>query len=697
MKRFLTFIAAALIACAASVSCEDIKAPNNPDTPELPDIQGVMGEYDGDFILGKDTRLFSNAEMEFIIGKTEEGLIISRDATEDMIPGKGEIIICPFSENVPYGHLGKVISVSETPDGHLIKTEPVTLEEAFERLNVVETIDISEYIDTAVDDEGNVIIPQTLDPEDIPDFIAETKAQGEIAFTSRMPIENDWFEGALYAGYTMSINIDIDRNKLKAFDIAIEKRSGIQGQLTLASAEAEFECKFIDLEIKFKPVPIPGTPVLIVPILFADLKFESKAEISFTADMEYAIEHQRYALSYNGGKPTAFSEDLIAIEDRVIRFNDIEASAEMSIKETLGGKFGIYNEKLLSFGIELNVGHTFGIEGEISMEDKDLLKDSPKVIYSPSIDVTVFSESFLYGLAGFKDGRIETPFIWETRPFEIYALPRFEDLEINNDGKTIEAAADVDKMSLIWCQEKGFAIFDKDEEEALEHIAFDNPEDRMVNRDTVIFELPSTEISYKAVPYVKTFGMYYYGADTERWVDLGLPSGILWAAYNVGATSPEEYGGYYAWGETEEKAEYDEDTYNWDLGPYISSTQYDVAHVKWGDGARMPSIDEIKELIDICDWSASLYNGAQATGPNGNSIFIPFAGHQEDGGLEDNDYTFNLWSSTYIDVEDAYALCCYYSSDGMYSDWDLYCSDEGRSLGFSIRPVKEKETEEELE
>ena len=179
--------------------------------------------------------------------------------------------------------------------------------------------------------------------------------------------------------------------------------------------------------------------------------------------------------------------------------------------------------------------------------------------------------------------------------------------------------------------------------------------------------------------------------DDDRWVDLGLPSGILWAAYNVGASSPEEYGGYYAWGETEEKSIYTDGNYDWNIGPYISSTQYDVAHVKWGNGARMPSFDEIKELIDICNWSASLHNGAQATGPNGNSIFIPFAGYKEDGEIEDNKYVAYLWScNADNDNEDAYAFYCYFDSDGLYSDWDLGWEDVGRCIGLPIRPVKDK-------
>ena len=135
------------------------------------------------------------------------------------------------------------------------------------------------------------------------------------------------------------------------------------------------------------------------------------------------------------------------------------------------------------------------------------------------------------------------------------------------------------------------------------------------------------------------------GETTGEAIDLGLPSGIKWASYNVGATVPEEYGGYYAWGETEEKSNYEWSTYKYCNGSYTSLTKYctsssygtvdnktilepedDVAHVKWGGSWRMSTLDEIKELDNNGTWTWSTLNGVngyRVTGPNGNSIIPP--------------------------------------------------------------------------
>lgn len=181
---------------------------------------------------------------------------------------------------------------------------------------------------------------------------------------------------------------------------------------------------------------------------------------------------------------------------------------------------------------------------------------------------------------------------------------------------------------------------------------------------------------------------------TERWVDLGLS--VLWAAYNVGASSPEEYGGYYAWGEIEEKDNYtwenyefyNPSTYNFDfIGEEISGTSYDVAHVKWGGGARMPTLEEVKELVNNCTFEYGTYNGVKGdyvTGPNGNIIFLPFAGYRGNGDLYDEGSGGYFWSGTCLGVyygSYAYGLGC--NED--YGSWF-----DNRRLGLSVRPVTEK-------
>lgn len=175
-------------------------------------------------------------------------------------------------------------------------------------------------------------------------------------------------------------------------------------------------------------------------------------------------------------------------------------------------------------------------------------------------------------------------------------------------------------------------------------------------------------------------------------IDLGLPSGTKWACCNIGASSPEDYGGYYAWGETSEKDYYYWETYAYynsqtgciNIGSDIAGTSYDVAHVQWGGSWVMPSVDRLKELVYNCssEWTTvNDVNGVLVTGPSGGQIFLPAADCRSYDALSygsDGHY----WSSTqHPDYSyNAYMLQFY----SIYWYWSSYSN---RSHGNSVRAV----------
>ena len=114
-----------------------------------------------------------------------------------------------------------------------------------------------------------------------------------------------------------------------------------------------------------------------------------------------------------------------------------------------------------------------------------------------------------------------------------------------------------------------------------------------------------------------------------EYVDLGLS--VMWATTNIGAARPESYGNYYAWGETETKSEYRKDNYNIWAGSDLTPS-YDAAYVNWGGNWRIPTKAEFEELRDRCSWKYMKISGTpgfNVTGPNGSSIFLPYAGNKE--------------------------------------------------------------------
>ena len=203
----------------------------------------------------------------------------------------------------------------------------------------------------------------------------------------------------------------------------------------------------------------------------------------------------------------------------------------------------------------------------------------------------------------------------------------------------------------------------------------------------------------------------------HEWVDLGLPSGTLWATCNVGADTPEGFGDYFAWGETAPKDDYSWETYRWCNGYFNTMTKYctngsygtvdnrteldpedDAAYVNWGSSWRMPTMEQQLELRNECTWTWTERNGVNGklvTGPNGNTIFLPAAGYYDKmsngnnvAGL--NDYLY-YWTSEQ-NHQGPMALDNSLISDrnSRYGVRNGQLSTTFKWRGCSVRPVRKK-------
>ena len=179
-------------------------------------------------------------------------------------------------------------------------------------------------------------------------------------------------------------------------------------------------------------------------------------------------------------------------------------------------------------------------------------------------------------------------------------------------------------------------------------------------------------------------------ANGHEYVNLGLPSGLLWATCNVGATAPEAYGNYYAWGDVKTKSSYTSSnysTYNLEITDISGNAQYDAATANWGGDWRMPTKDEVNELRNNCTWTwttQNSVNGYNVEGPNGNSIFLPAAGYYSSQSFKDAGTRGFYWtSSDYINDFgiDNYAVSLTIKS----TSYNNGGNDRGN--GRSVRPV----------
>ena len=211
-----------------------------------------------------------------------------------------------------------------------------------------------------------------------------------------------------------------------------------------------------------------------------------------------------------------------------------------------------------------------------------------------------------------------------------------------------------------------------------------------------------------SVDSVKVFSSH--GA--SGYVDLGLPSGTLWATCNIGADYPEDYGDYFAWGETKGynsgKTNFSWSTYQWCNGSYNTLTKYnknsgngtvdnkteldledDAAYVNWGPEWRMPSKAQFEELINssytTTEWTT--LNGVKGrkitSKKNGNSIFLPAAGFRYDSSLSERGSYGHYWSRTLSSGGPGLAWYLGFTSNYIYTSGSGY-----RYWGQSVRPVR---------
>ncbi len=200
----------------------------------------------------------------------------------------------------------------------------------------------------------------------------------------------------------------------------------------------------------------------------------------------------------------------------------------------------------------------------------------------------------------------------------------------------------------------------------------------------------------------------------HAYVDLGLPSGTLWATCNLGADNPEDYGDYFAWAETTPKEEFLWTNY---VPDYLScpmenicESEYDAASYNWGDSWQLPTHEDFVELTNYCEHQAETINdvpGLKFVGMNGNTLFLPAAGYKSGYEESDSDIIFSAGSASLLD----HTECFYLKQKGFYwagtiteyiTDYfymfqlndtragDIHNTSDVRYQGFSVRPIVKK-------
>lgn len=695
----------ALLLFIVSISCTEMGADQEV-------LQPPCNDYT-EFSFHDNVVLFDKSYAPKIDVVNDTTINIDNSIDDGHCPKIGDIIYCESSEHIPYGFIGRVVESSNNGAYTTYTTEEVLLTDIFEELHINTTVELPKDIPYFTDSEGNKYESSSVE-NDVWDTINDdnkddntnnpaSRASANLtgSHTTKIAISNSGaFSGHLYVNSLLSLRIDISEGKLDEFSYEYNKRCGIVGGLSL-SADKGRDFALVNRTIML-PFSIAVGPLLLTTDFNIKCGLNCSAETKVEGELNFEFDNSTAKFSYNSGTPTYEVLHADVSQNKHLSLSRFETTMGVDIYFDTAMEMACYHRNILAVGAGVKGEYNISVNNEILYSNTELLKINPHVIISPEVEVGVFCRSSLFKWSG-DDEEFGVYRSFGFTPFELPIFPEFYNFVTETANNKIEATAKLIKNNYIKTTEEGFALFKRDCESALEHkkISYGTRS----GETSVLFDVDNQD-EYVIKPYIISDDTYFYGEEyDDKWVDLGLS--VLWAKYNVGATSPEEYGGYYAWGEIKEKSSYAPHNYQHWSGLYdefgswhvysctlnedISGTQYDAATINWGGGARIPTIKEVDELCRTCNWrwvGDNFVRGIHITGPNGNSIFIPAAGYYRNSSLNFVNNEGHYWSSTPKDK--LYAATFNFTGkpfDDDFFDWWWYGD---REIGSPIRPVKDK-------
>ncbi len=525
MKRHLLFALSFIIAYSF-IGCTDTDSllPDNPED-----------NYNAEYVLGEHTVIYDESMTQHILKTGADYFILAPSTPSDKIPPIGKIICCPITEQTPSGFLGRVTEVSSNANGLLIKCENVALEEAFSTLKINASINLSEYIEKTIDENGDIIEYKMVEselldslsrnPDDIPVVLPNSKAAKDESFCISLGVENKSFQksdvlakfqdGDILVDYVLDVNIDIEESQVNEMKFSLETHSGIRGFLNILNPYNEKnELCFMDADMTFEAIPVG--PVVLKPDIRSRFSVHAEdwveahsiihvlnAENDWITKLEFALEHTRYNLEYNG-KWSSDIHNLAAEENNYFKLCQLAIRGKFGFKAEADWDLGLYNSGSSSLCLSTESLIT-------ARPDKVFYLDEDSVIgsnHSLNFDQSKNANFKFNSLGHSYDNEVNlTP---ESYPIQI--LPVFKDLKAEKTSDTeIKITYSIKSESILDTWLEGIALFKdkelKDKKETMQVFAPSEPS--MVIRSTFIDTDDTTQ--YYVTPHIIHNLGYYYG------------------------------------------------------------------------------------------------------------------------------------------------------------------------------------------
>lgn len=718
-QHFVTLIIPVLlVACHANVLDDEPENIKGFGYPITEDVEGgkITYQYNDEVIV------LSETTQRYLVKVEADTILYFSEATpERLLPYKGGIISSAvIDDKTPYGLGNRVISVSQESGLYKCVTTAASLDEIFKELTLAADIMlVTDAIPSQVEDVDGNLHDVTVSK------FSETKAEigSPNVLTVKLEGQSDeqvgpYVEGDISLGAVLSIDFERSKNR---YDCSLSLYAGFDGEIGVKT-QCEGYKKLLPRKDKWQILDskLPFGPVVLRPFVNAEIGLKGNAEGSISTGL-----FKEFGAKFGMKNRKSFYENLTEPDAKIIKDISVDVKGEEALVTTLYFGMGLYTKNI---AVSIDPSLSVGLSTDFKVNNENLFKNNPTLDF----DIKAEAKGAFYGQFFGKELFREEMTFLSLNLFN-HSWPLLPSLVENSLNVTKRDASGPLTFDAEYSLAGGllsnldfplypaFKVY-----KGSELVDFISSAENIYGdaAKEFTFELSGleNEVSYTGKPCL-VIGDKSYDEDGIAFassltcpdshhphlIDLGLPSGIMWSCCNVGADAPKEFGGKYAWGETETKGVYNIKTYKYAkevdpnsydgqywiwvgycyiyvyIGNNISCTDYDVAHVRWGKPWRMPTSTEFQEICDNCTWVEYTLNGTagyKVIGPNDNYIFMPKAV------TNDNYWAANLQSEWSDQHMSPFALI---PSSTPYVFKDYHSESSWVSLspgaGFYIRPI----------
>ena len=627
--------------------------------------------------------------LPYIVSVDGLNIFFSSSIPSNLMPKVGDILLHDSfeSELMPEGFSGRVIQSS----GQQVVCESVSFEDIYEQI-----VCYGSY--TAVDDGTNRSL-----------HLVPRKVGGSISSAINISGTLGSSGSGIYCSANGKLSLSL-RTTFKYingtspfFDLSLSPDLRVKLDLGI---RGNYSNNFFENKDDIISLPIPDTPFLLKLKGGPSLKASVKASV--TISTETALGY-KFGVKYEDGKFKGYGQNT----SKWFSMPDVDGSISGSIFAGVQTEFGVF-----SYGdlLSLSLNKEAGAEFVANLTENLLNSDKYEELQNAKFDLNLKASVGVSAKAKYSKWLIASA-NWTLLSGQLNInswklVPKFQKPEVIVNNATSADISVNPSEKLLFPVSIGLCVWEEDS---------GNLQNTLYSTDTyrVLEDWPHTQFqatfsnlspskNYVVHPMVKLLGVEKKATPSETFqtgentcpdgnhphmIDLGLPSGTKWACCNVGATKPEDYGEYFAWGEIHPKGEYNWDTYIYcdgygnschDIGSDIAGTRFDAATANW-DAGCMPSLLQCEELINNCTSSCTTQNdvnGLKFTGPNGKSVFFPAAGSRWDDSLRFGGSCADYWSST---LKESYPRSAYILT--FCSPGGVEWNSDYRGGGRSVRPV----------